>query len=54
MVVLNSEYNSASNDAKFLWGHRPKFFDLGVGRIEARSEDLGETRNFLADDPTKI
>ncbi|CAF4075939.1 unnamed protein product, partial [Rotaria magnacalcarata] len=30
MVVLNSECNSASNDAKFLWGHRPKFFDLGV------------------------
>ncbi|CAF1609482.1 unnamed protein product, partial [Rotaria magnacalcarata] len=26
MVVLNSECNSASNDAKFLWGHWPKNF----------------------------
>ncbi|CAF3368303.1 unnamed protein product [Rotaria socialis] len=54
MVVLNSECNSTSNDAKFLWGHRPKFFDLRVGRIEARSDDLGKARNVLADGPIKI
>ncbi|CAM4980861.1 unnamed protein product [Rotaria socialis] len=54
MVVLNSECNSTSNDPKFLWDHRSKFFALGVGRIEARSDDLGETRNVLADDPIEV